>query len=67
MKIFSYIIYILAIILIGYNSFQLDFNNLFAGKSKVAIICIIAALCAIVLLLIFGASRKVVQKLNERD
>jgi hypothetical protein len=36
----------------------LDFSNLFEGRSAVAVIGIMAALCAIVLLLIVQASRK---------
>ncbi len=44
--------------LIIYNITFLDFTNLFEGRSAVAAIGIMSALCAIVLLLIVQASRK---------
>ena len=66
MKIFSYIVIALAFILIAFNATHIDFNNPLEGKSQVAIICIIAAVSAIILLLIFLQSKKVLKKINEK-
>lgn len=64
MKLFSYITIVVAIGLIIFNATKINLENPFEGPSQVAVICIIAALCAIVLLLIFLQSKKVVSKLN---
>ena len=57
MKIFSYIIIVIAFALIGFNLTKVNFSNPFEGDSSVALIGVIAGLCAIVLLLIFKASK----------
>ena len=49
-------------VLIIFNITFLDFSDLFEGRSAVAAIGILAALCAIVLLLIVQASRKISNK-----
>lgn len=64
MKILIYSIILLAIILIGYSSSILDFNNLFVGDSAKAAIAIIASLCVIVLMIILLLSRKIYKKQN---
>lgn len=51
--------------LIFYNSTKLNFENLLEGDSLIAIIGILAALCAAILLLIFHQSKKIQKKLNE--
>ncbi|MGD1944713.1 MAG: hypothetical protein ACFB0A_00230 [Croceivirga sp.] len=56
----------LAAALAIYNVTLLDFNNLFEGNSLIACIGIMASACAIVLLLIFAASKKVEEKLKEK-
>jgi hypothetical protein len=58
MKIVIYLLIIIAMGLIIYNITFLDFSNIFEGRSAVAAIGIMAALCAIVLLFIVQASRK---------
>ncbi len=64
-KIVNIILIIIAIALIGYNSTMLDFDNLFVGDSIIALIGIVAALCAIVLLVIFMISKKIQKKIEE--
>ncbi|MGB5434986.1 MAG: hypothetical protein WBM98_03770 [Maribacter sp.] len=64
-KSITIILLLLAIALIGYNVTYIDFNNPFIGDSFIALIGILAALCAIVLLLIFLTSRKIQKKLDE--
>lgn len=59
MKIANYIIIAVAIGLIVLNVTKLDFENLFQGESVVALICIIAILCAVCLLLIYSTSKSI--------
>jgi hypothetical protein len=67
MKIFTYIVFALALVFIGVNAAMLDFANLFEGKSLIAIIGILATLCAVVLLLIFNMSKSIANKLNKHS
>jgi hypothetical protein len=62
MKIFSYIIIILAVVTIVINAIKLDFNNLLAGDSNTALTGIIASLCAITIALINLKARKFIGK-----
>ena len=64
MKKFSYIFIVLAIVLSIYNATKLDFNNLLQGDSLAATICIVAAMCAIMILLIFLTSKKIEEKVK---
>lgn len=65
MKIFSYITIILALGLIVFNTTKIDIEAPLEGSSQVAVICIVAALCAIAILIIFLQSKKIVSKLNQ--
>lgn len=62
MKILIYSIILLAIVLIGYSSTILNFNNFFEGDSAKAVMAIIASLCVIVLMVILLLSRKIYKK-----
>jgi Mg2+ and Co2+ transporter CorA len=64
-KILSIILITLAIALIAYNVTLINFENPLEGDSIIAIIGIVASLCAIVLLLIFIASKKIQEKVDE--
>ncbi|MBD0850460.1 hypothetical protein [Maribacter arenosus] len=64
-KNITVILIVLAIVLIGYNVTFIDFNNPFKGNSVIALIGILAALCAIILLLIFLTSKKIQKKIDE--
>ena len=66
MKYFTILATVIATALIIYNATKLDFNNLFEGQSVVALITILASLCAIVLLQILRFSKRVDQKLKGR-
>lgn len=58
----TYIVIAVAIALIIVNLTKLDPDNLFQGDSVVALICIIAILCAVILLLIFNTSKAIDNK-----
>lgn len=62
MKIFTYIAIAIALGLIVFNILQIDPSNPFEGESSVAFIGIIAAVCAILLLLLLRFSKMVVDK-----
>ena len=62
MKIFIYILTFIAIGLIAFNVTQLNFDALLQGQSFIAIITIVASLCAILLLQILLVSKKIEAK-----
>lgn len=64
MKIFTTILIVVAFALIAFNVTMLDFSNLFEGDSLVALIGIAAAMCAMLILLIFKMSKKIEEKLK---
>ncbi|MEX0274759.1 MAG: hypothetical protein AB3N16_10305 [Flavobacteriaceae bacterium] len=59
------ILIVLGVVLIAYNATLVDFNAPFSGDSTIALIGIMAALCAIVLLLIYLASKKIKDRLED--
>jgi len=67
MKTFTYIIVALAIVLIGINITMLDFKHILEGESLIALIGIIAILCAVVVLLIFRLSKSIDEKLKNQQ
>ena len=64
-KAISIILIAFAIALIAFNVTKLNGENIFEGDSLVALIGIVASLCAIVLLLIYTTSKKIQSKMNE--
>ena len=64
-KTFSVVFIIIALALIAYNVTLVNFNNPLEGNSVLALIGIVASLCAIVLLLIYMTSKKIQKKVNE--
>ncbi|MEH6679707.1 MAG: hypothetical protein V7724_04125 [Sediminicola sp.] len=64
-RIVALILIFIAIALIAYNVTLIDFEAPLAGDSIIAIIGIVASLCAVVLLLIFMASKKIQKKVEE--
>jgi len=64
-KTFAIVLIILALGLIAYNVTLVDFENPLQGDSTIALIGIVASLCAIVLMLIFMTSKKIDQKLKK--
>ncbi len=64
-KKISIVLIILALALIAYNTTIIDFSNPLEGNSIIAIIGILAALCAIVLLLIYITSKRIQEKVED--
>ncbi|RIV35116.1 hypothetical protein D2V08_07065 [Flagellimonas lutimaris] len=64
-KTFAVVLIILALGLIAYNVTMVDFENPLKGDSTIALIGIVASLCAIVLMLIFMTSKKIDKKLKK--
>jgi len=64
MKIFIYILITLATALLVYNVTKVDFSAPFQGESIVAVIGVVACLCAIVLMTILLLSRKIATKVK---
>ena len=62
MKILTLVLAILAVAIIAYNITVLDFSNLLGKDSSVALISILACICAILLLLILHTSKKIDKK-----
>ena len=65
MKIFTYVAIAIALALIVFNIFQVDFSNPFEGQSTIALIGIVAGLCAILLLVLLMLSKKMVDKTHQ--
>lgn len=61
------ILVLLALGLIAYNLTLVDFKDPLHGDSTIALIGIVASLCALILLLIFAASKKVERELDKKD
>ncbi len=64
-KTLSIILIVLAVALIAYNVTLVNFENPLEGNSVIALIGIVASLCAIVLLLIFMTSKKIQDKVKK--
>ncbi len=64
-KIIIIVLIVLGLALIAYNVTLVDFNEPFKGNSIIALIGIVASLCAIVLLLIYSSSKKIQKKIEE--
>lgn len=63
----NYIFLGIALVLLVFNIYQLDFENLLSEDGKVAIIGVLGCLVAIVLLLILQYSNKIKEKLENKD
>lgn len=64
-KYLTIFLILLALGLIAYNVTLVDFSNPFQGDSTIALIGILAPLCAIILLLIYVTSKKIDNKIKE--
>jgi len=65
MKIFTTILVLLAVALVIFNITLIDFQNPFSGESAIAFIGIVASFCAVLILLIFRMSKKIVDRMND--
>ena len=59
MKVATRIILVLAIAVIVFNIFQLDFDDIFSNKNTTSLITIIAGLCCILMLRIITLVNKI--------
>lgn len=66
MKFFIYTLIAIALGLIIFNITLLDFDNLLTGNSFVALIGIIASLCAVCILLIFKIAKNIDERTRNR-
>jgi len=64
-KIVLSVLLVVALALIAYNATKIDPQEPLAGDSLIALIGIAAALCAVVLLLIYHTSKRIQKKLDE--
>ncbi len=64
-RTFTIVLIILALILITYNVTHIDFEEPLKGNSIVALIGIVASLCAILLLIIYLTSKKIQKKIED--
>ncbi|ULC59507.1 hypothetical protein MBM09_00675 [Flaviramulus sp. BrNp1-15] len=67
MKILTIILSILALGLIVFNFTKVDFNAPFEGESTIALITIVASLCVILMMAILRVSKRIEQKVKERN
>lgn len=67
MKIVSILFIIIAVLLISFNATKLDTNALFSGESMIATITIIASLCVILMMLILRTSKRIEQKVKNKN
>ena len=65
-KIVAILLIVIGILLIAYNVTLLNFENLLKGDSLIALIGILAALCAIILILIFITAKKIEKKVGKK-
>ncbi|HUH47491.1 MAG TPA: hypothetical protein VLZ54_10090 [Arenibacter sp.] len=63
-KIWIVVLIVLGLGLVAYNVTLVDFENPLEGNSIIALIGIMASLCAIVLLLIYGISKRIQNKME---
>ncbi|MDA8758566.1 hypothetical protein N9M92_04750 [Flavobacteriaceae bacterium] len=64
MKIFIRILMALSLGMVVFNVTQVNWENPLSEKSSIAVIGIMAALCAFLLLLLLTLSKKISKKLN---
>ena len=65
MKIFTYVAIAIALALIVFNIFQVNPSSPFEGQSTIALIGIVAGLCAILLLVLLMLSKKMIDKTHQ--
>ncbi len=67
MRGFIYFLIVLALVLVVYNFTQIDFEDPLGKDSIVAVITVVAGLCAILLLLILKLSKRIENKIKDRS
>ena len=66
MKILTIIISVLSVARIIFNFTKVNFEAPFKGESTVALITILASLCAMLIMLILTVSKRIEQRVKER-
>ncbi len=66
MKAFTYILSIIAIIFVAFNLTQIDYSTPFGEDSIVAVITVVAGLCAILLLTIVRLSKSIEKTIKKK-
>ena len=66
MKVLYYSLILIALSILIFNLFQVDWSNPIAGKSAIAVICVITSASAILLLIILILSKKIAERLNKK-
>lgn len=66
MKKWIYVFLFLAVVALGFNTFQIEWSAPFEGNSLVACIGVLASACALLLLVLLSQSLKVAQKLKRK-
>lgn len=66
MKAITYILSIIALGFVIFNLTKVDYNNPLEGDSMVAVITILAGLCAILMLTILRVSKKIEHTVKRR-
>ena len=64
MKNLIYVLGALALVLVVFNLFQIDYADPFTGDSLIAIIGVVAGLCAVLLLIILLLAKKIQQRMR---
>ncbi|PRX44475.1 hypothetical protein SAMN05878281_2224 [Salegentibacter salegens] len=64
MKLFIYTVIFLAVVVIGYSTTVLNFDDLLKGDSGIGVLVIVGSLCIIILMGILLTSRSIAKKHN---
>ena len=67
MRILTYLLSLLAIVIVGFNLTQINFSDPFENESYTAIITAIAGGCAILLLTILRVGKKIDRTVKEKS
>ena len=65
MKNLIYVLGAIAVVLVIFNLFQIDYTDAFTGDSLVAVIGVVAGVCAILLLVILLLAKKIQQRMRD--
>jgi hypothetical protein len=65
MKVFINSLVLLAVLLLVFNIAFMDFHDLLEGDSIIAFIGVAASFCAVLILLIFKLSKRIVEKMKD--
>lgn len=64
MKILTYALIVIAVALIGFNVYMMDFDDLTGESSIISLIGIASCVCAILVLVIFAMSKSIEDRLK---